>query len=151
MLALLVKYIFLTTFYAEIVEMTFQFPKQGRIIVVSRLFYFRILMPFLVVPLNDCRFLELITISSSSSLLIMRLYAVFSEYINHVPEHPLRVQTLCSSIKIQNYSYLCYELNFSPLPGLELLTYGVRSRWPTNGPPCFCNYIETLNWSMTSK
>ena len=48
---------------AEIVEMTFGSPKKGRIIVVSRLFYFCILMLFLVVSLNDCRFLELTFIS----------------------------------------------------------------------------------------
>ena len=44
---------------AEIVETTLGYPKQCRIIVVSRLIYFRILMSFLVVSLNDCRFLEL--------------------------------------------------------------------------------------------
>ena len=50
---------------AEIVEMTFGFPKLGRIIVISLLFYFRILVSFLVVSLNDCHFLELAFVSGA--------------------------------------------------------------------------------------
>ena len=52
-------------FQAEIVETTFPFPKYGRIIVVSRLFYFRILMSFPEVPINDRRFLELTFVSGA--------------------------------------------------------------------------------------
>ena len=58
----------------------------------------------------------------------MRLYAVFSEFINHVP------CTVYSNQIIHNY----FVNKFSPLPGFKPPTYGVRSRWPTNGPPCFC-------------
>ena len=49
---------------AEIVETTFGGPKKGRII-VSHLFYFLILMLFLVVSLNDHRFLELTVVSGA--------------------------------------------------------------------------------------
>ena len=41
---------------AEIVEKTLEYPKKHWIIVVSRLFYFLILMSFLVVSLNNCPF-----------------------------------------------------------------------------------------------
>ena len=51
--------------HAEIVETTFPFPKYGGIIVVSRLFYFHILMSFLVVPLNNHCFLELTFVSGA--------------------------------------------------------------------------------------
>ena len=45
--------------HAEIVETTFLFLKYGWIMVISGLFNFCILISFLVVPLNDRRFLEL--------------------------------------------------------------------------------------------
>ena len=60
------KYQFHTlAFRAEIVETTFGCPKYGRIVVVSRLFYFCILMSFLVIYLNDRCFLELTFVSGA--------------------------------------------------------------------------------------
>ena len=50
---------------AEIVETTLGYPKYRRIIVISHLIYFRILMLFLVISLNDRHFLELTFVSGA--------------------------------------------------------------------------------------